>query len=106
MIVYLSIGNSDDKLTQHQWHDFCNDVETVLLVAAREMHGNWSSAPRDPWQNACWCFEPWPHLIEEAQQSFRKMAARYGQDSIAWAEVRTTKFLAPDEDGGNGRAAR
>lgn len=95
MIVYVSIGNSDDKLTQRQWHDFTNDVETILLRGAREIHGNWSSAPRDPWQNACWCFEPWPQQLDQTQRALRLMAARYGQDSIAWAEVKVTKFLAP-----------
>lgn len=95
MIVYVSIGNSDDKLTQRQWRDFTNDVETIILRGASKIHGNWSSGPRDPWQNACWCFEPWPHLIGQTRQALRLMAARYLQDSIAWAEAKETQFLAP-----------
>lgn len=96
--VYISIGNSDDKLTQLQWHAFCLDMETILARYCRKFHGNWSSASRDPWQNACWCVEPWPHLIEDFRHSIALLARRYQQDSIVWAEA-TTEYIGPAREG-------
>jgi hypothetical protein len=90
--VYISIGNSDDKLSQFAWNAFCGDMEGILLKYARQFHGNWSSASRDSFQNACWCVEPWPHMVDELKESLTALAGRYRQDSIAWAEA-TTEFL-------------
>ena len=91
MIVYISIGNSDDRLTQRQWSNFCDDTETVLSGFMKGMHGAWTSTTRDPWQNACWCVEVWPHLVDGAKASLARLAARYGQDSIAWTEAKDTE---------------
>lgn len=98
MIVYISIGNSDDKLTQREWSDFQAQVQIVLVRLAIKIHGSWVSDPRDEWQNACWCLEPWAHLIEETRESLIRLADKFGQDSIAWAEVKETEFLSPSND--------
>lgn len=41
MIVYVSIGNSDDKLTQESWADFIEAVDDNLPI---KRHGVWFSA--------------------------------------------------------------
>jgi hypothetical protein len=103
VIVYISIGNSDDKLTQRDWSTFL--VETDIVLADREVrrdaayqvlrrHGNWRSLPDDPWQNACWCVEVEDNAKEELQDELRQIAQSYGQDSIAWAECPKTEFLS------------
>jgi hypothetical protein len=121
VIVYISIGNSDDKLTQSRWSDFIEDVELEFDYV--RIHGCWFSDPRSPYQNACWCieFDPdrivdnsphyvdwdggWrPHTdttrraLDTIQRGLRRVARRYQQDSIAWAQAPDTVFLRPEED--------
>jgi hypothetical protein len=92
--VYISIGNSDDKLTQAEWAHFVSDVDGLINGYASTKHGRWFSLTDDPWQNACWCIE----VSEKAQMFLRDALANsaraYGQDSIAWA-VADTSFIRP-----------
>lgn len=100
MIVYVSIGNSDDKLTQRRWAEFVTCVQQALDGAvAREqatVHGSWRSPSDAPWQNACWCVEFGTESIavEPLRELLAELAGIYRQDSIAWAEVKETQFLA------------
>ena len=101
MIVYVSIGNSDDKLTQREWHDFTESVD-ALLSSATHTHGVWFSSPHSRWQNACWCVEfedDYPDVIAWARKRLGELAAEYRQDSIAWA-VAQTEFIGPAADHG------
>lgn len=93
--VYISIGNSDDYLSQERWAEFVGVLHTLTdpyaddaWVMAR--HGEWFSDPWSPWQNACWCVE----LDEDAAPALKaelgRVARRYQQESIAWAEASTT----------------
>ena len=104
MIVYISIGNSDDKLSQAEWSTYL--TQTDILLHDRQQsndpdnpvlkrHGAWVSYPDDPWQNACWCVEveDAPDAIKELQDALRGVAIGYRQDSIAWAVVAETEFL-------------
>jgi hypothetical protein len=97
MIVYISIGNSDDKLPQKEWADLIADIDDDVLRAAHVVHGRWFSAPDSAWQNACWCIE-FPANVQDGRVASLKSdlttrARTYGQDSIAWAEVQQTEFL-------------
>lgn len=61
--TYISIGNSDDRLTQPRWADLIGDMRDLLNVGWRDrlqIHGEWFSAPDQPWQNANWCVEILP----------------------------------------------
>lgn len=89
--VYVSIGNSDDKLPQVEWSSLHSAAEQVIRRAAHRMHGAWVSQSTDPWQNACWCFE----IAEPAwlRGQLRNLALAYQQDSIAWAEAPLVEFL-------------
>lgn len=95
MIVYISIGNSDDKLTQVQWNDFCTEMDYVLDQAPRHAHGKWFSEPRSIYQNACWCIDMPDSEVgtQELVERLRRLAKKYRQDSIAWAEVAQTIFI-------------
>lgn len=93
MIVYVSIGNSDDKLTQADWSRFVVDMDGYVASYADTVHGRWFSAPEARWQNACWCLE----FINESDMLATKQAAAeirkaYRQDSAAWA-VAETEFI-------------
>lgn len=101
-VVYVSIGNSDDKLGQREWADFARRVEQVITVAASYkggmIHGNWHSRPTDPWQNACWALQLPEDLdaISQLRADLARLAAYYEQDSIAWALAEDTTFIRPE----------
>lgn len=88
--VYVSIGNSDDKLTQREWSIFYAWIAGSINVYAYQQHGRWLSEPNQPWQNACWCFEIEQQNVDPLQAALAKHAAEFRQDSIAWAEAQTT----------------
>lgn len=96
MTVYISIGNSDDKLSQRQWSQFVGTVHDALAaVVARgraTLHGSWRSPSDAPWQNACWCFEASADVMEPLRELLSELAGIYRQDSVAWA-VAATEFL-------------
>jgi hypothetical protein len=93
MIVYVSIGNSDDKLTQQEWALFFSHT-AVLLQGHARVHGQWASEPASAWQNACWCVEVGGNTkVEFIKAELVGLAVQYRQDSIAWAEVKGTEFL-------------
>lgn len=102
MIVYITIGNSDDKLSQHEWSAFAVAVDRAFEHAARyegsRVHGRWYALPHEPWQNACWCIEfTEPEAMADAilrlRAELRRLAELFRQDSIAWAVAPTTEFL-------------
>ncbi|GIJ10747.1 hypothetical protein ACFFMR_18955 [Micromonospora andamanensis] len=93
--VYISIGNSDDKLTQNLWAHFYALVEYHIRDHAQQIHGRWQSVPSDPWQNACWCIQIAPMHAEELRRKLAREAKAFRQDSIAWA-VANTEFLGAE----------
>jgi hypothetical protein len=93
MIVYISIGNSDDKLTQADWSLFQGETDRLVNLQGGIVHGVWSSNPWSKWQNACWCVELPQENTEPLKKQLQVLAAVFSQDSIAWAEVRDTEFL-------------
>jgi len=95
--VYLSIGNSDDKLTQARWSEFHALVTAYVRNRAHKVHGSWASIPTDPWQNACIAFEMDPAEIPFLKSELRDLAAVFDQDSIAWAPAQATEFVGPGE---------
>ena len=98
MNVYIGIGNTDNKLTQQEWVQFIESVESV--VEGMPLHGAWFSRPDAPWQNACWLMDisqNSPVYIADMKARLSMLAQRYKQDSIAWAEAET-EFLPPQPD--------
>ena len=94
MIVYISIGNSDDKLTQAEWSAFVKDVDAAVKMYSTSQHGKWMSLPNAPWQNACWCVEVSEGATLFLKDALSTLAAAYRQDSIAYAVADTT-FIRP-----------
>lgn len=100
MVVYITIGNSDDKLSQERWSQFVSDVggavSRVAGLPGARMRGAWTSGNHLPWQNACWCLQlPDADVhVEMLRSRLGQLARKYGQDSIAWAEA-ATEFITP-----------
>lgn len=96
-MIYVSIGNSDNKLTQAEWANYWRDVNATILVYNYVMHGVWHSEPTSEYQNACWGFELLSNASpERLKHRLGVLAYRYKQDTIAWAEAETT-FVQPVE---------
>jgi hypothetical protein len=95
--VYITVGNSDDKLSQNEWSAFVSSVRLVLRDEAQVMHGEWFSLPDSPWQNACWCVEFVEYRLDRARMRLGKLAPAFRQDSIAWAEAPTVEFLGASQ---------
>jgi len=92
--VYVSIGNSDDKLPQARWHEYWIALRELVVRYAVEVHGEWLSIPVSPYQNACLCFDVLPDDVTPVKRELAGLAGRFGQHSIAWAEAQT-EFLIP-----------
>ena len=93
--VYISIGNSDDKLTQREWSQFYDDVERLLGKSAVQTYGRWMSIPSDQWQNACWCVEIEDSDTQMIVDELSRLAQRWRQESIAWAEAKAEFITYP-----------
>ncbi|MEU4332342.1 hypothetical protein [Nonomuraea dietziae] len=91
--IYVSIGNSDNKLTQYEWNQFSTQVVEHVRNKATRVHGEWYSPSNAPYQNACICFET-ENFYDLAWLRSELTAIRheYRQDSIAWAEA-STEFI-------------
>lgn len=96
---YISIGNSDDKLTQAHWALFASDLRGLLddlVEAGGKVHGVWYSAPDSPYQNMCVCLElpDDERMLGRLKHTLASLAFRYRQDSIAFAIAQTELIQA------------
>lgn len=104
LTVYLTIGNTDDKLTQAEWAKFIGDVNASLILA--KMDGGTvqfagHSFPDAPWQNALWCIQiPDDTAADALKTRMAQLARRHRQDSIAWAQVDKVDMVTPPPAGG------
>jgi hypothetical protein len=97
--VYVTIGNSDDKLTQVEWARFYAHVDALVDLYSNHVFGRWVSLPTSRYQNACWGFavadgRPGGQPPREVlRQALSEVARDYRQENIAWCEG-TPEFLA------------
>lgn len=107
MIACFAVGNSDDKLPQDEWSQYLTDVQLLVdrvsgMTTGVQVQFAGYSAPTAPWQNALWAVQL-PTDTDRARArlvlrgELRKLAVRYGQDSIAWWDSERTEFLGPAE---------
>src|ERR1700760_4544424 len=87
-VIYVGLGNSDNKLTQVEWAHFQNQVLGICLQAGQVI-GVWFSAPVAEFQNACYCVK---NVKKTAwfKKALEAVATDYRQDSISFAEAKTT----------------
>lgn len=92
--IYVTWGNSDNRLSQRAWANFCNEMQTQVKGAGFycQVFGEWFSLPNSTWQNACIAFEA-PFRLDKRELLKRRLlevAAKYNQHSIVWAEAKPT----------------
>jgi hypothetical protein len=91
--IYITIGNSDDKLTQRDWMLFIHKVRFAVIEHCAKLHGEWHSEPVVSWQNACWCFDIATQKVDPLKSILRELAQEYQQDAIVWAEAKVSMLL-------------
>lgn len=97
LTVYASIGNSDDRLTQAQWSGLTRRLANEVNQHADRVHGVWYSAPDSRYQNACACFEVTEKRAAYLRECLALACRDFRQESIAWAVVQGTEFIAAGE---------
>lgn len=95
VLVYVTIGNSDNRLTQSEWAFFVGSVRAAIRRYAWTMHGEWFSEPSSSRQNACWGFQV---FIDDSSRlslkaDLRREAKVWNQHEIAWAEAEVEMLL-------------
>ena len=106
--VYVTIGNSDNKLTQAEWSDFVYavGVEVELTAEDWEIYGEWHSLGNSQYQNAVFSAPIPEDRLDDLRLNLRELARRFKQDSIAFAvaksellEAATVESDGPEYDG-------
>jgi hypothetical protein len=91
--VYVSIGNSDNSLTQRGWSDFARDFRRVMHSHAKQVYGEWYSASDSQYQNACMAVVVPADSVGALRDQLTEMRSFYDQDSVAWAIVGETELI-------------
>lgn len=95
MIVYVTVGNSDNKLTQAAWADLQREVVRILTTYNARFHGKWHSNPVSRFQNACACAYVHDDDMTDLRADLADLAQRYTQESIVLAAVPRVEFIKP-----------
>lgn len=82
--ITISIGNSDNKLTQAEWSAFVRRIDNIIHVERTkyQVHFRGFSCGDEPWQNATWVVatEDWDTSMLIRQLA--NAAHEFKQDSI------------------------
>lgn len=79
MYVTVSIGNTDNRLTQQEWNRFVEDVIDYVGDAGK-VHFFGGASTWAPWQNVAWIVELKVSTIEFAKR-ITDIRDKYKQDS-------------------------
>jgi hypothetical protein len=90
--VHIAIGNSDDKLSQHEWSLYVQELRTTLRSFADVVHGVWFSAPDTAYQNCCVAVEVQPDLMDGLRAALLDLRRKYRQKSVA-VNMSDTEFV-------------
>jgi hypothetical protein len=83
--VYVTVGNSDDRLSQSRWADFTEAVGYVVLDYEVEVYGPWFTPSDSSRQSACWGVEVERQALVGFRSELDLLRQQFGQDTIAFA---------------------
>lgn len=81
--IIVLIGNSDNKLTQKDWHYFVSDVRTIIWIFEKETHFIGSTEPFSEYQSGCFVFVIEQYQLEELKAQLTLCKKRHNQNFIA-----------------------
>lgn len=87
MDVCIQIGNTDNKLSQQEWSEYCSAIRS-LCASLGSVHFAGGPANDMPWQNYCVCVSTDnPDRLRDLVLARRE---HHKQDSVAWLEGTTS----------------
>ena len=96
--VCIQIGNSDNKLSQEEWSEFCNRLrESVNKMNGSQIHFDGGSPSDAKWQNHCVVAEIYKQHLDSFLEEIIRTASYFNQQSIAVLEGETF-FYGPSMD--------
>lgn len=81
MYVVISIGNTDDKLSQREWSDYVADMWTLLEKEGANVHFFGGRSNWEQWQNVAWIVEVHSMDIDGLMLKIESSRKKYRQDS-------------------------
>lgn len=84
--ICVSIGNTDNKLSQHEWAKFVRAVGEMLRCYETMRFFFGGSATYEPWQNVCWLCQVNDLQLAEIKANLTSLRELYKQESayILW----------------------
>lgn len=84
----VTIGNSDNKLTQQEWSAFCLEVRVAVESYATKVHFQGWSQPDARWQNMCTTFDIDERInLDMVRRRLARLASHYSQEAIAFTSM-------------------
>lgn len=79
--IAVSVGNTDNKLTQQDWNKFVEDVIDAVGTYGK-VHFFGGASTWAPWQNVAWIVEVAPKDIDTLGDALTKIRKKYNQESV------------------------
>lgn len=86
ILVYISVSNTDQRLTLRQWSEFVAETELTVKSFSTSLFLNWCSPPYADRQGAVWAAKIDAVDREHLRRELDWLRRKYKQDEIAWAE--------------------
>ena len=87
--VVISIGNSDNRLTQQEWFHYVDEVSWLISKSKAHVHFFGASENYKPWQNVAWWIEINDFELLHLKIHLKNVREYYKQDSVAMLEGET-----------------
>lgn len=88
--VSVLIGNSDDKLSQREWHNFVEDLKSVFMALNADVYFGGAPGGCAPWQNYCIVADV--KSLVDLLRFLEELRKKYHQDEIA-VVIGETQFV-------------
>lgn len=79
--ICVSIGNSDNKLTQDEWYRFVQLMDDTLRHYEKRRHFFGGSETYAPWQNVCWLCVIEAERLPEVRSGIYSVRTLFKQES-------------------------
>lgn len=93
--AYMTIGNSDNRLTQGQWSQYCAAAHALVHFHHVDVFFVGYSAPFSQYQNACFSFTYRAAVEDELRKEIAELAFRFNQNNIALALIDAAELVEP-----------
>lgn len=79
----IAIGNSDNKLEQHEWSDFDTSIMEIIHSLSEDIHAVTYALSNSRWQNAVYLFTIRERNLNDLREILSTIALKFLQDEIA-----------------------